>query len=341
MLYVCRVFTMDKLLTTVRKFYPQNKAITFISNDVSPGIIQKLINEFHDGRYSDVDAALKYLATCDTHIVATSDHVKMNIITSKKYGTTVPQLLVTRLMRRIECLISMFNPNQSPLTFWIIPTHARRKFPCDKAVICPKHINGGFTYPSLREIYIFRLEEFPKVVLHETIHNLPLDSSNLWTQEALRNLYEIFDIDSTGCPIACHTSLNPNEAIVETWANIFQILFISFEYNIDWNKLFRIEQEWALRQACKLLMKQKKMEGQWKEETHSYSYIVIKAIILWNVHKFIKLYPYDPTKFASTIYEIIKDTLQNQKFRNTISMIHKSKGILRDSSLRMTILGDM
>lgn len=332
---------MDRLFSTVRKFYPRNKSISFSSNEINSGVIEKLINEFRDGKYSDVDAALKYLTSCDTHFVATSDHVKMNIVTSKMYGTKVPEVLVTRMLRRIECLISIFNPNQSPLTFWIIPTHARRKFPCEKEVICPKHINGGFTYPARREIYIFRLEEFPKVVLHETIHNLPLDSYGIWTNEALQNLYELFDIDATGCPYACHTSLNPNEAIVETWANIFQILFIALEYNIDQNKLLKMEQEWALRQACKLLAKQRKMGNKWKEETHSYSYIVIKAIMLWNIEKFIKLYPYDRTLFANNIYNIIYNTLQSPQFQNEIATIYKSKGLLKDKSLRMTLLGDM
>ena len=34
-----------------------------------------------------------------------------------------------------------------------------------------ENINSGFTYVNRNDIYIFRKEEFPKVILHELIHH--------------------------------------------------------------------------------------------------------------------------------------------------------------------------
>ena len=70
--------------------------------------------------------------------------------------------------------------------FWFGAT-APRKFPADGLPLDPQHLNGGYTtICSTRGIFIYRLEEATRVLIHEMLHAACLDphDADLPTREA-------------------------------------------------------------------------------------------------------------------------------------------------------------
>lgn len=294
----------------------------------------KLLQEFGDSSYSDSETTTKYVQNCSYILKAENKSVLLYVCLVAKRDCP-PKLLLLRALRRVETLLLAHGCSKK-LTYWLIPTRATRRMPCKKELVSAKHINGGFTYPSKNEIFIYRAEEFPKVMLHEAIHHLPLDTSKYWDVAKTQQLYSMFQIDATGCPHTCTTSLNPNEAIVETWAELYQMLFLSNEYNLPFAQLWDFEKHWAMRQACKILRKQKDMNWVWKEETHAYSYIVLRAMLLWKLPEFIRIAPERmPELMPPLLGQILMDSAFREELRKCESKATSS------SSLRMSLLGDM
>ena len=68
------------------------------------------------------------------------------------------------------------------------------------------NINTGFTYINSNSIYLIRVEELPKVLLHELIHHNKL-IHNQFKISNINKLKECFKIDK-------RIDLDPNEAII-------------------------------------------------------------------------------------------------------------------------------
>jgi hypothetical protein len=326
---------MDNLCQRLKPIWKTQKKndITFRSIPLSMETFARMKKEFVDkDGFVDKGGADTYLQQCDSMHILQNKHATIHVIC--KHDDCPPQLLLKRILQRISTLMVMYESTKH-LEFWLLPTPARRVIPQhDHERVQPKHINGGFTYPTHGEVFIFRREEFPKVMLHETIHNLSLDTYHDWASvpEVVQELYDAFRIDTTGCPYKCTTFLNPNEAIVETWAEIFHVLFLAIEYRWRWEPMLDMEKRWAIQQARKILKKQKKMGGVWAEDTHAYSYIVLRSIILWNANEFVQTSPRDMCKH---MIPWIRNTVIASDFQGTV--VPPSKG----DGLRMTLWGDM
>lgn len=185
-------------------------------------------------------------------------------------------------------------------------------------ILTAENANSGFTFPSRNEIYIFREEEYPKVLLHELIHHIELVDNQNYKESnkmALRRHFNITD----------DTILILNETIVEMWALILHLLFISREYNLDFKELFDIESKYSLFKTYQILkLRETYKNKKWCDRCNIYSYIVFKTIILMNIHEFLNKiysYPYDDTKVANFIIQnsssiITKTPPVNPKFKN-------------------------
>jgi hypothetical protein len=233
--------------------------------------------------------------------------------------------------------MSVYQINKK-LTFWLLPSPKLREFP--KQVyekIETKHINGGYTYPSENIIFIFRREEFPKVLLHETLHHARIDTDKLWKPEHLTSLYEYFNISTSGCltPSSCHTDLRPNEAIIEALAEIHHTAFLSYEYRISFKRMIMMEQKWACVQAKRILQRQR--NRQWSEGTHAFSYMVIRACLLCNADTFLEYIMTTPKIDSDRLVHMIRSSFENQQFQSKLT----NTVIPTHHSLRMTVWGDM
>ena len=256
--------------------------------------------------------------------------ITINILT--KNNKDIPlYLLLTRIIKRLYIVYNLFKINKQ-FQFWLIPTNVNKLFP-KRGVVTPKHVNGGFTYisndayTSIANIYIYRREEFPKVMLHELMHHSYIDVSNnpKFNNNFVNKLKTICDID-------INTSFLPNEGIVEAWALLLQSLFISCEYNISFNEIINIEKQWSIKQTSRLLFyktnRNNTNHNDWVETTNSYCYFVIKTFLISNIDNFI-----------TNINNNTLDTYLLSNMQNYLSKIKQKQ--INISSFRMTIFGDL
>jgi len=270
----------------------------------------------------------KFLQNCSYILKFKSTH--FSIILVNDSNDAILNLRIVKLCKRIEFLYKHLGI-QKIFNIWIIPLSNKRLFPNQKQEITVNNINGGFTYTNGNDIYVHKEEEFPKVTIHEFLHHTFFDTSDKWSSENIQNLKDIFDISDK-------SNFLPNEAIIELWAEVFQLLFISEELYIPFYDLYKNELLWGIHQSNNLLKHQDTLYlDEWNEKTNAYSYIIIKTIILNNLDEFIKIQtPYNTallSQFISYSYKLLIPKLE--QFENETKKNNNKK------SLRMTIYGDL
>lgn len=313
----------------IKSYYPKNIKIKYIEKTLTLNLRNNLEEEFEDKQF--VKDEINQLLKAPTYHCFSYANIELNIIPFKNASFS----LFKKVIKRIYTLTQIYNISQ-PITIWLIPTQSKRQFPKNGEKIQAQHINGGYTYMHNSTIYVYRLEEFPKVILHEVLHNSILQIS--WSQINLMELYDLFNIDKSSCEenSMCKTRLQPEEAIIEVWALYYQIMFQAYETNKDCLKLFYTELEWSLYQ-CKKLLEYHKLyyDKGWEEDTHAYSYIFLKTLFLYYWSDFSKIkIPYTDVK----IMKFIK--IHMKKPKRLLKAIENSKNF-DTQSFRMTYLGDL
>jgi hypothetical protein len=212
---------------------------------------------------------------------------------------------IKRLLKRCYIITKAINKT---FTIHLILSPLLKKFNIDNKPLSPINCNTGFTYLQRNNnnnnnnvnIYIIRKEEYAKVILHEIIHHIDKIHSS-FSQSNINRLKHHFKIASV--------NVDANECIVEFWATIFHLYQISIEYNQDFYKLFQNELKYSLYKSYQLLTLQKQMtDGYWIETSNSYSYIIFKTIIMYNLLEFQKIYtfPYNDTIITDFLIKFSK-----------------------------------
>jgi len=171
-------------------------------------------------------------------------------------------------------------------------------------VISREHANTAFTTSckTSTEINIFRHEEWFKVLIHETFHNMGMDFSGFDNAKADQFINTIFPVN---------TDVRLYEAYTETFALVLNILHIvcfkekSDKINTsmaDVTDMLKLETQFGLFQVSKIMnhynlkytdlfslteISCKKRDTLYKEETAVLSYYVIKTLLLYNLNDFI------------------------------------------------------
>ena len=320
---------MDTLVLQIKKaLKEETKSIEYNQINIQEHIIAHIQNEFNTTQFT-LDETIKYINTFNTHTcihtMYTLGPICINILTNN-YLDIPPKLLMERVIKRLFIVYTIFKINTS-VNYWLIPTDSNRWFP-KKNIVTPEHINGGFTYVkqssnntnSTANIYIYRREEFPKVMLHELMHHSYIDSNN--NDNTIKSIDTIAKI----CDIDTNTVFLPNEGIIEAWALILQLIFISHEYNIPFDVLFKKEKQWSMKQSSRLLYYKK--NSTWKESTNSYCYIVIKTCCIYNIEQFVN------SCFNKTVYRFLEQNIED--------FLKKIKPMpMKHSCFRMTAFGDL
>ena len=244
--------------------------------------------------------------------------IKYKNLTFKIYYNTNDDLdfkFIKKVMIR-----GVFILKNKQMTIHLIPSPAKKIFKED-GIMTSENINSGFTYVNRNDIYIFRKEEFPKVVLHELIHhdlNIHQDEFNEKNKRLLKEHFNICD----------DTTLILNETIIELWATILQLAFVSVDYNIDYRRLFKMEIIYSLYKCHQIFKIQK--GDKWKDRCNIYSYIIFKTILLINLNEYIKIYMY-PNKYDDTTlteflikHSKLPDIQENPKYSSKIKREDKS-----------------
>jgi hypothetical protein len=164
--------------------------------------------------------------------------------------------------------------------------------------------NTAFTTGCVNKqtnICIYREEEWFKVLIHETMHNLGLDFIDIANTKMYHKIHKVF-------PISVQ-DIRLYETYSEMWANIMNIIFVVYFTDklskkgrlpiVRWTQLFTkrlyLEQLFSLFQATKVLIFNKLKYSDlfiiekaqlYKEETHVFSYYILKSIWLLNINSF-------------------------------------------------------
>lgn len=124
-----------------------------------------------------------------------------------------------------------------------------------------KTVNGGFAIPNSNEIFVYRAEEYIRVVIHETIHALGWD----WQMPEK--------------PLPCwgfqsNDILSPH--LFEAWTELYaEWLYCGF-YDKSWAR----QREWQIYQATQILARvHTREQGRWTENTNVFAYYVLKAAL--------------------------------------------------------------
>ena len=120
-----------------------------------------------------------------------------------------------------------------------------------------RNVNGGWAYANSDEIFIYRAEEYDRVLIHETIHAMGWD----W--------------DMPSEPLACW-GLNKNSTVsphlFEAWTELLAEWLWCAWNRKDWSRQ-RTHQE---EQAIQILARESAI---WNENTNVFAYYVLKAAL--------------------------------------------------------------
>ena len=260
------------------------------SNDYFPQEIRKVIET------KTVNKILYYCVLNERKITLTFFTFKneTNFAIYDKYAKQVFMLIaILTHYSSSECSKS--------LNIFIYLTDFKRIIPDNNYTILGAYnVNGGFTTTCDKnsEIVVYRKEEWFKVLIHETFHNLGLDFSKMNTNQFHSKIKQIFPINS---------KFNIFESYCEFWARILNSAFCS--YNVIDNKndkdafktfldfFIQIERLFSLFQCNKILNflgisyqnlyetdngSHIARENLYKETTNVFAYYIVTAFLLDN-----------------------------------------------------------
>jgi hypothetical protein len=184
------------------------------------------------------------------------------------------------------------------LNVYLYLTDLKKHLPTSEMVIQQENANTGFTTTcnTTSEIHIYREEEWFKVLIHETFHNLGLDFSGIDNTKINQCIFAIFPVQTQECFF---------ESYCEMWAEIMNILFISYFTTSSKKienmlhkavRMLEIEQEYSMLQCAKVLLffgityqdlyettdhSKEVRANKYKEKTPIFSYYILKCMMMF------------------------------------------------------------
>lgn len=180
--------------------------------------------------------------------------------------------------------------------------------------ITSNNANTAFTFACPvrnNEIYIYRTEEWFKVLIHETFHSLGMDFSTMEQSKVDKKILGLFPNIKSNIE-----DLRPYEAYCECWAEIINVIFVSIQENgsNSYQNLYKIiehkmynEQLFSIFQCVKVLQYNgirfrelfeksgktldKNTEENiknYREKTSVFSYYVLKSVLMYHYNNFIE-----------------------------------------------------
>jgi hypothetical protein len=119
-------------------------------------------------------------------------------------------------------------------------------------------VNGGFAVPGIPEIFVYREEEYDRVIIHEIIHAMKWD----WKMP--------------DTPLPCwgvQGRFMPH--LFEAWTELYAEWLWCGWHNISWE----LQMRWMQLQATQILARFRRQGGSWNEDTNIYAYYILKAAL--------------------------------------------------------------
>jgi len=191
------------------------------------------------------------------------------------------------------------------LSIFLYLTELEKTTPTN-SIIDRINVNTGFTFSckTVNEINIYRKEEWFKVLIHESFHNLGLDFSHHECSHIDKIILSIFPVNA---------DVRLYETYCELWAEIINVMFIVFYSSNDseslenmikkTEKLIDYERTFSLFQCAKVLKYMGISYNQlherndqsfmvrklrYKEKTSVLSYYVLKSILFYKINNFLE-----------------------------------------------------
>jgi len=191
------------------------------------------------------------------------------------------------------------------MNIYVYFTDNLKVLPTDRDAIGQVNVNTAFTTACQKTtaIQIFRQEEWFKVFIHETFHNLGLDFSSVHENITRNKMLELIPIN---------TDFRLYEAYCEVWAETIHTIFLTFfstqnktKGDVMFSKLenmLEIEIEFSVFQANKVLKyynmtyedlysnspSSHRLRTQYYEKSSVLTYYVIKSVLFFHLNEFIE-----------------------------------------------------
>ena len=181
---------------------------------------------------------------------------------------------LTNIIKRIKIMILLLEylrslVNDYPkLTIYLVLTDLKKTFP-ENGIMKPENANTGYVNFRTNIIFIWRLEEFEKVLIHESIHFFDLDGLK-------RDHTDRIDIKGE------HRYY---EGFTDFWAIYYYIIYISIISKVNIKQILELEFNFVKNQALTLnsllgLNSWKtKPNKVIKQSTAGFSYYIIKYLL--------------------------------------------------------------
>ena len=282
-----------------------------------------LVNNFYQeclsSKFGNMNKILNYVKNCNKVIKIYSNNNNIAFyLYCKNNNNSIFKLI--KIYRRVLILTNIYKINKN-INFHLALCKLKRFMPNKKDIFDCINFNGGFTSLPGNNIYIHRNCEYSKVILHELIHHVGIindTTMNISVNDIIK-IKKKFNI-------SINTVLLPNESIIEFWATLYNLIFISNEYNINFDLLYKKELSFSYNQCLKILNHH--ANTQWYEKTNIYCYFIFKYILLKNYKKFLEIkLPYNQKEFIDFLINNAKSIKIINKYKrnkNLNAMIFSS-----------------
>ncbi len=220
-------------------------------------------------------------------------------------------------------------------------TDAKKMLPIKKGLtIDTEHANTAFTTSCQTDtsILLYREEEWFKVFIHETFHNLGLDFSSQNITPVKKALVQHYKIRS---------DMRIYESYCEVWADILNVLFTRDQ---DWIQAIEAERQYSLKQAGKIFqhfgltyadLGTTKATSAFNENTEIFCYFVVRSLWMWGLNRFLTwclTYNHGSLRFQGDVKQFVQHMIFAQN--PTQAYLHAIRPLAQASrSLRMTLYG--
>lgn len=316
-------------------------------------------SEQHSGNQSQIKVHLHYFLSPNDPSIKELDPEKINIYFQKCMQKIFIWFYIANKYKLKVC--------SKNLNVYLYLTNTPKLFPDDtNESIDIDYVNTGFTFACLpnntpNEIYVYREEEWFKVLIHETIHSFGMEFS---TNESIENyankrIIEMFQLPPNSTENEYGSGYNIFESYTEMTAEIVNILIYNFLYGGKLSKLFEVEQKFSCFQSAKFILRnfpeqssRKLKFPTYKEKTNIFSYFILKSMLMFNINNYMDwAIRYNGSlNFNKTIENIksysdlIQQTASSISYSETIYKMklwlskEKEKYPLERKTIRMTVL---
>lgn len=233
------------------------------------------------------------------------------------------------------------------LRFVIVPCKDARFWPKGSQKLAAEHINGAFTYRNGTDVFIFREEEYAKVMLHETLHHSIYDPTYEPAFHPCLQQLEAYLKSDGLCPQIASPIL-VSEGIVEAFATFLHAHFLANDVLLPFSDIWKREQQWAAQQAARLVAcidaegqgrsdaTEPRARGDrgdrvWSENTNAVAYLLVRCICMADIDSCRKaLDATSPVQLVGFFHRHTPEVLGNLRRMKPAPIL----------SLRMTLTGN-